>query len=67
MRRANAATLGPYTLLQLVIAVLGSALIFHELPNMYSVAGTLLIIMSCILSAAAPSITGGPVGRRSPS
>ena len=67
VRRANAATLGPYTLLQLVIAVLGSGLIFHELPNMYSVAGTLLIIMSCILSAAAPSITGGPVGRRSPS
>ena len=67
VRRAKAATLGPYTLLQLVIAVIGSAVIFHELPNIGSVVGTVLIIMSCILSAAAPSITEGPVGWRSPS
>jgi drug/metabolite transporter (DMT)-like permease len=66
VRRANAATLGPYTLLQLVIAVLGSAVIFHELPNIYSVVGTVLIIMSCILSAAAPSVTERPVGWRAP-
>ena len=61
VRRANAATLGPFTLLQLVIAVPGSAVIFHELPNMYSVAGTILIIMSCIISTAA-GITGGRSG-----
>ena len=66
VRRAKAATLGPYTLLQLVIAVLGSAVIFHELPNIGSVVGTVLIIMSCIISSA-PSIIHGPVGWRSPS
>jgi drug/metabolite transporter (DMT)-like permease len=53
VRRANAATLGPYTLLQLVIAVIGGAVIFHELPDICSVLGTVLIVMSCIISSAA--------------
>jgi drug/metabolite transporter (DMT)-like permease len=61
VRRANAATLGPYTLLQLVIAVLGSAVIFHELPNIGSVVGTVLIIISCMISSTA-SIIRRPFG-----
>ena len=50
VRRANAATLGPYTLLQLVIAVIGGAVIFHEPLDIRCILGTVLIILGCLIS-----------------
>jgi drug/metabolite transporter (DMT)-like permease len=51
VRHANAATLGPYTLIRLVISVFIGIAIYHELPDMFSVSGTLLILASCLISA----------------
>jgi drug/metabolite transporter (DMT)-like permease len=52
VRHASAATLGPYTLLRLVIAVVGGAIIFHELPNTIDLVGIILIVVSCIIPSA---------------
>jgi drug/metabolite transporter (DMT)-like permease len=51
VRHANAATLGPYTLLRLVIAVGGGAIIFRELPDTFDLVGIILIVVSCIVSS----------------
>jgi drug/metabolite transporter (DMT)-like permease len=53
VRRADAATLAPYTLLQLAVAVIGGAVVFREVPDAGSLFGTVLIFLSCI--AAAPA------------
>jgi drug/metabolite transporter (DMT)-like permease len=49
VRHANASVLGPYTLLRLVIGILGGVLVFRELPDMLSILGAVLILASCVL------------------
>jgi drug/metabolite transporter (DMT)-like permease len=51
VRHANAASLGPYTLLRLVIAVGGGLIVFHEVPDTLSALGTALILASCMLAS----------------
>jgi drug/metabolite transporter (DMT)-like permease len=50
VKHANAALLGPYTLLRLVIAVIAGVIIFRELPDLLSVCGATLILVSCLIS-----------------
>jgi drug/metabolite transporter (DMT)-like permease len=59
VKHANASMLGPYTLLRLIIGVFGGVVIFHELPDIYSAFGAVLILAGCMLSSAAW------IGRRS--
>jgi len=51
VKHANAATLGPYTLLRLIIGVVGGVVIFHELPDIFSTCGAALIVAGCVLSS----------------
>lgn len=51
VRYANAAMLGPYTLLRLVIAFAGAVVIFRELPGVLSSLGVVLIFASCLLAS----------------
>lgn len=51
VRRSSAATLGPYTLLRLVIALSAGIVVFHEIPDAISAIGAGLIVGSCLLSA----------------
>ena len=63
LRHANAAILGPYTFLRLLIAVVAGAVIFHEAPDPYALFGAALIVMSC-LCAAVPDTWQKIVARR---
>ena len=51
VRHAGASTLGPYTFLRLVIAVLAGAVVFREMPGALGLVGAALILVSCALSA----------------
>ena len=51
VKHASASMLGPYTLLRLVIGVLGGVVIFHELPDIFSAGGAALILGGCVLSS----------------
>lgn len=51
VRYASAAMLGPYTLLRLVSALLGSLVIFHELPDISSSIGIAFILAGCMVSS----------------
>lgn len=51
LKYADASSLGPYTLLRLVIAVIAAVAIFHEPPTIGSIVGSVLILVSCLLSA----------------
>ena len=51
VKHASASVLGPYTLLRLVIGVLGGVAIFHEFPDVFSAFGIVLILASCVLSS----------------
>lgn len=53
VRHSTASALGPYTLLRLVIAILGGIIVFHELPTVGSALGAVLILASCALSSSA--------------
>jgi drug/metabolite transporter (DMT)-like permease len=55
VRRAGAALLGPYTLLQLAIGVVTGAVWFGEPPDLPGGAGVLLILASCLMSSGLPS------------
>lgn len=55
VRYANASTLGPYTLLRLVIATAAGIVCFRELPDSLSVAGSATILAGCVLSAITPA------------
>jgi len=57
VRHADAAMLAPYTLLRLVIAILGGLLIFREATDGMGLLGAGLIIAGCILSARAGTAT----------
>jgi len=50
VRYANASALGPYTLLRLVIAMASGVIVFGELPDRLSVAGSTLILLCCALA-----------------
>ena len=50
VRYASASSLGPYTLLRLVIAVIGGILLFREIPDLLSWLGMAAILSSCLLS-----------------
>jgi drug/metabolite transporter (DMT)-like permease len=51
IRHANASTLGPYTLLRLVVALIGGVVVFHEMPDGFGLCGSALILGSCLLAA----------------
>src|SRR5947208_2113295 len=51
VRQANAAMLGPYTLLRLLIAFVAAIIIFGEFPDLFSSFGAALIIASCLLAS----------------
>jgi drug/metabolite transporter (DMT)-like permease len=55
LRHANASVLAPYTLLRLVVAVLGGIIVFHELPDLFSALGAVLILASCLFPSLANS------------
>jgi drug/metabolite transporter (DMT)-like permease len=48
---ASPSMLGPYTLLRLVIGLIGAVIVFHELPDIFSAVGAVLILASCMLSS----------------
>jgi drug/metabolite transporter (DMT)-like permease len=50
VKHANASLLGPYTFLRLVIGVFGGVVIFHELPDIFSALGVVLILVGCLIS-----------------
>ena len=47
---ASASSLGPYTLLRLVIAVIGGIVLFREIPDLLTWLGATLILASCLLA-----------------
>jgi drug/metabolite transporter (DMT)-like permease len=47
---ASASSLGPYTLLRLVIAVIGGIVLFREIPDLLSWLGVVAILTSCLLT-----------------
>jgi drug/metabolite transporter (DMT)-like permease len=49
IRHANASSLGPYTFLRLVIAVIGGIVLFREIPDLLSWLGVAAILASCLL------------------
>jgi drug/metabolite transporter (DMT)-like permease len=51
VKHASAAMLAPYTLVRLLIGVIGGVLLFGEMPDLYSVLGVVLIVGSCVLSS----------------
>jgi drug/metabolite transporter (DMT)-like permease len=57
VRHASASTLGPYTLLRLVISLIAGVAVFHEVPDSFSVLGAALVLAGCILAARAPDET----------
>jgi drug/metabolite transporter (DMT)-like permease len=56
VKHANAAMLGPYTQLRLVIALVAGLLIFRELPDIFSALGAGLILASCMIAASAGTV-----------
>lgn len=62
VKHASASMLGPYTLLRLVVGVLGGIVIFHELPDAFSAWGAVLILAGCVLSSGIGNWS--PRGRR---
>jgi drug/metabolite transporter (DMT)-like permease len=57
VRHASASSLGPYTLLRQVIAVIGGIALFREIPDLVSCLGVAAILSSCLL-ALAPAAPG---------
>src|SRR5262245_7532334 len=57
---ADASTLGPYSLLRLVIAVTAGILVFHEIPDLLTFIGVTFILASCWLSIAPASSRTSP-------
>jgi drug/metabolite transporter (DMT)-like permease len=55
VRHASASSLGPYTLLRLVIASIGGIVFFHEVPDLLSWLGVAAILLSCLLASVPPS------------
>ena len=51
VRSASASSLGPYTLLRLVIAIIGGVVLFREIPDLLSWLGVVAILSSCLLAS----------------
>jgi drug/metabolite transporter (DMT)-like permease len=51
VRHASASSLGPYTLLRLVIAVIGGIVLFRETPDLVGWLGVAGILSSCLMSS----------------
>ena len=60
VRYASASSLGPYTLLRLVIASIGGIVLFGETPDPLSWLGVAAILSSCLLAATPPSPQARP-------
>jgi drug/metabolite transporter (DMT)-like permease len=60
VRHANASILGPYTLLRLVIAIIGGLVLFRETPDLLSCLGVAAILLSCLLSVVPESPRAQP-------
>jgi drug/metabolite transporter (DMT)-like permease len=60
VRNASASSLGPYTLLRLVIAIIGGVVLFRETPDLLSWLGVVAILLSCLLSAVPASSPAQP-------
>jgi drug/metabolite transporter (DMT)-like permease len=64
VKHANASMLGPYTLLRLVVGVLGGIVVFHEPPDAFSAWGAVLILVGCALSlGVGQSVASGSLRR----
>jgi drug/metabolite transporter (DMT)-like permease len=50
IRHASASSLGPYTFLRLVIAVIGGIVFFREIPDLLSWLGVAAILASCLIT-----------------
>jgi drug/metabolite transporter (DMT)-like permease len=50
IRHESASSLGPYTLLRLVIAIVGGIVLFREVPDLLSWLGVVAILSSCLLA-----------------
>jgi drug/metabolite transporter (DMT)-like permease len=50
VRHASASSLGPYTFLRLIIAVIGGIVLFREIPDLLSWLGVAAILSSCLLA-----------------
>jgi drug/metabolite transporter (DMT)-like permease len=50
IRHASASSLGPYTFLRLVIAVIGGIILFREIPDLLSWLGVAAILSACLLT-----------------
>jgi drug/metabolite transporter (DMT)-like permease len=59
VRHASVSSLGPYTLLRLVIAMIGSIVLFREIPDPLSWLGVAAILSSCLLALAPGSPRAG--------
>jgi drug/metabolite transporter (DMT)-like permease len=55
VRHASASSLGPYTLLRLIIASIGGIVFFREVPDLLSWLGIAAILLSCLLASVQPS------------
>jgi drug/metabolite transporter (DMT)-like permease len=60
VRHANASILGPYTLLRLIISIIGGLVLFHEIPDLLSCVGVAAILLSCLLSVVPESPRAQP-------
>jgi drug/metabolite transporter (DMT)-like permease len=54
VRHASASSLGPYTLLRLIIASIGGIVFFREVPDLLSWLGIAAILLSCLLASVSP-------------
>ena len=62
IRYASASSLGPYTLLRLVIAVVGGIVLFREVPDLLTWLGTIAILASCLLAIEPASSRSADTG-----
>jgi drug/metabolite transporter (DMT)-like permease len=60
VRNASASSLGPYTLLRLVIAIIGGVVLFREIPDLLSWLGVVAILSSCLLALVPESVRAPP-------
>jgi drug/metabolite transporter (DMT)-like permease len=57
---ADASTLGPFTLLKLIMGIAGGFLVFWEIPDPLSMIGMVLIVASCVLSTFKRKVVSVP-------